>query len=354
MINLIGPINQLGYGITSLNVLKSLNKITDVAFWCIGQPQVTTQEDADIVSSCLSKATMPDFNAACIRIWHQNDMSQFIGNGDHIGYPIFELDEFNKTEKHHLSSLDKIFVCSHWAKDIVCNNININKDNVIVVPLGVDTNIYKPISTNNSGPTVFFNCGKWEIRKGHDILYSLFNQAFSVSDNVELWMMNENPFLSKEESKAWVDLYLNSKLGSKIRIINRVDTQQEVYNIMKQTDCGIFPSRAEGWNLELLEMMACGLNVITTGYSAHTEFCQENPFNVPISSNEIAYDGKWFMGKCGKWAKIGQSEKDLFIEHMRNIHNLKQNQQLISNYHGIEIASKYNWDHSARIILNNV
>ena len=72
-------------------------------------------------------------------------------------------------------------------------------------------------------------------------------------------------------------MYKGSGLGNKIRMIPRQKTQNDVYNIMIQTDCGVFPARAEGWNLELLEMMACGKQVIATNYSAHTEFC--NPDN---------------------------------------------------------------------------
>ena len=53
---------------------------------------------------------------------------------------------------------------------------------------------------------------------------------------------------------------------------------------MSQVDCGVFPSRAEGRNLELLEMMSAGKHVITTDYSAHTEFCtKDNAGLVPIT-----------------------------------------------------------------------
>ena len=75
------------------------------------------------------------------------------------------------------------------------------------------------------------------------------------------------------------------EIGHKVRFIDRVGTHQEVYNIMSRVDCGVFPSRAEGWNLELLELMACGKHVITTDYSAHTEFCtEENAMLIPINN----------------------------------------------------------------------
>lgn len=40
----------------------------------------------------LENAKMPDFQAPCLRIWHQFDMSHFTGSGEKIGFPIFELD----------------------------------------------------------------------------------------------------------------------------------------------------------------------------------------------------------------------------------------------------------------------
>jgi hypothetical protein len=43
--------------------------------------------------------------------------------------------------------------------------------------------------------------GKWEVRKGHDILVELFNDAFMSTDDVELWMCNHNPFYTKEENE---------------------------------------------------------------------------------------------------------------------------------------------------------
>lgn len=352
MINLISPINQLGYGIAGFNILKNLD---DVALWPIGQIQVYTEEDANIVRTALSKAIKPNFNAPCVRIWHQHDMAQFVGKGKRIGFPFFELNEFSDIEKHHLQSLDKIFVASDWAREIVLNQINISNENVCIVPLGVDIDIFKPSQPNQNNKTVFFNCGKWEIRKGHDFIISAFNEAFNEDDNVELWMMCENPFLDKEKENNWRKLYQNSKLGSKVRIIDRTATQNEVYNIMTQTDCGIFPARAEGWNLELLEMMSCGKHVITTNYSAHSEFCNnQNSHLIEINTEEVAYDGVWFHGKLGKWANLGDYQLEQAISIMRNIHKLKSNNELSINTNGIETANKFTWKNSANRVGENV
>ena len=347
MINIIAPINPLGYGVAGWNITKGLSKITDVALWPIGQIQLTSQEEADIINPLLQNSIMFDATAPCLKIWHQHDMAQFVGKGERIGFPIFELDEFNDVEKHNLNSLDRIFVCSNWAKTVVLDNLNIPSSKVNVVPLGVNSDLFKP-SESKSKKTIFFNCGKWEIRKGHDILVDIFNKAFTEEDDVELWMMTTNPFLSPEEDEQWKKLYLSSKLGDKIKFIDRVATHEEVYNIMCRTDCGIFPSRAEGWNLELLEMLSCGKRVITTNSTAHTEFCNDNnAYLVETPQREIAYDGKWFHGKCGSWAKISNEELDLFVDYMRNIHKLKQEDKLTINQDGIDTANRFSWDSSS-------
>lgn len=347
MINIIAPINPLGYGVAGWNITKGLSKITDVALWPIGQIQLTNQQEADMINPLLQNSIMFDVNAPCLKIWHQHDMAQFVGRGERVGFPIFELDEFNDMEKHNLHSLDRIFVCSQWAKNVVLDNVKIPHNKVHVIPLGVNSDLFQP-SESKSKKTVFFNCGKWEIRKGHDVLVDIFNKSFNEEDDVELWMMTTNPFLSPEEDQQWKKLYLNSKLADKIKFIDRVATHEEVYNIMSRTDCGIFPSRAEGWNLELLEMLSCGKKVITTNYSAHSEFCSDaNSYLVDIENIELAYDGKWFNGKCGSWAKISNTEIDLFVDYMKNVHKLKQDNELTTNHEGVITAKSFSWESSS-------
>ena len=360
LINIIAPIYHMGYGVVGLNVVKALAKSDyEVALFVIGQPNIP-DEDVPLVTECMNNSQLPNFDAPCIRIWHQHNMSQFVGKGLHVGYPIFELDNFTKEERHHLLSLDKIFVCSKWAKEVILKScmkqILLNTtlcDNIHVIPLGVDRGIFTETVSNRS-ETIFFNCGKWEFRKGHDFIVEAFNEAFEPSDDVELWMMCDNPFLSEEESSEWANLYKKSRLGDKIRLIPRQQSQKDVYNIMRQTDCGVFPSRAEGWNLELLEMMSCGKHVIATNYSAHTEFCnEENCRLIEIDKLESAYDGKWFFYQ-GQWGSLGDKQNESLVKNFREIHELKKTGNLGVNISGIETATKFSWENTANKVIGSL
>lgn len=348
MINLTAPINNLGYGVAGYNIFKNLYKLyPSAALYPISQPEFV---DEYINAGLNNRGSLKD--APSVKIWHQNDIHAHIGKGQHIGFPIFELTEFNEEEIRSLQHCDKIFVCSQWAKEVVLNQTNFDDSNVCVVPLGVDENIFQPRQSKRPN-TIFFNCGKWEKRKGHDILLECFNTAFSSSDDVELWMMCENPFIG-EANQQWINLYKNSPLGDKIRIIPRQQTHKDVYSIMAQADCGVFPARAEGWNLELLEMMACGKAVITTNYSAHTEFCNEdNAFLIDIDSLETAKDGVFFSGSYGEWASILDPQKQQLTEHMKNFHTMK-NSGWVQNSAGIETGNKFTWNNSVQELLNGL
>ena len=159
-----------------------------------------------------------------------------------------------------------------------------------------------------------------------------------------------NPFLTKEQEDVWLKLVDNSKLASKIKIYNRVNTQYDLATFINYADCGVFISRAEGWNNEIVEAMAMNKPIITTFYSAHTEYCDEENSNlVYVQEKELAYDDKWFNGQ-GNWAKLGDSELEQVVYHMRNVYT----NSIRSNPQGVVTAQKYNWAHTAKIISSTI
>jgi hypothetical protein len=64
----------------------------------------------------------------------------------------------------------------------------------------------------------------------------------------------------------------------------------------------------------------------------------------------VAYDGKWFHGKCGSWSKISDIELDLFVDYMRNVHKLKQDDKLTINQAGVDTAKRFSWENSSSLI----
>lgn len=349
-ININCPINTTGYGITSQNIVKALHKKDiDLSLFPIGNNiEVNSENDKNLIQNLINKSSNFNYQSPCLKIWHQFDLALRAGNGHYYSLPFFEIDKFNDREKHHLNYCDFILTASHWGKKILENN-NISKP-IYVTPLGVDLQIFspKPKIRLQKQNYIFFHIGKWEHRKSHDFLINAFNAAFNQNDDVELRLLPFNPFLNEQETNYWYNLIINSPLKDKIKIFNKLPTQYHLADFIDNADCGVFLSRAEGWNNEIIESMAMDKPIIATNYSAHTEYLnKDNCFLVEITDTEPANDGKWFNG-FGNWAKLGQDQFEQTIQYMRYVYN----NRIEKNPDGLITANKYTWDNTANIILN--
>jgi glycosyltransferase involved in cell wall biosynthesis len=333
----------------SCNVLKELiNLGIEVSLFPIHQISISSSSPfVPYIQQALR--TPYDKNADSLRIWHQFDLAGHVGHGRHIGFPIFELDKFNEVELHHLRSQDHLIVTCQWAKQILeKNQIGVPTS---IVNLGVDTSIFYPSSNLTSNKFIILNAGKWEVRKGHDILPDIIRRAFHPTDNYELWMLSHNFFCSDEEVTQWQSKYN----GLNVKFWPRLETQNELASIMRASTVGIFPSRAEGWNLELLEMMACGKPVIATSYSAHTEFCNgSNSYLFGDSISTVpAYDNKWFF-KQGNWLNITDDDIWTANQHIKHLYNRYSKGEKFYNINGMATAAQFSWAESARQIVERL
>ncbi len=344
MLSFTAPLNDRSYGYASFHILKELLKQgKSVCYWSIPSDEYI-QVEADyipLIQRAIDRRSTCDEWSPSVRIWHAHQLNPHNTKGPKYGWPIFELDRFTPREVEEINSQDYLIVSSEWGKGIMEAH---TRRPVKVVPLGVDTDIFSPAKASQDEVYTFINIGKIEFRKGHDILVEAFNLAFNDSDKVRLRLMWSNPFLQPYEVKEWENFYKNSFLGDKIEFIPWRATQAEVAQEISNADCGLFPSRAEGWNLGLLECMAMNKPVITTNYSAHTEYCNSaNSFLIePKSGLEPADDGKWFHGH-GNWMKMDSPEIRQLADYMRFVYdnNIRENPE------GVKTAQAFSWANSA-------
>lgn len=357
-LNLITSLDPIGYGYTGRSLLGELTRAgVQVALFPLSQSVFVGHDPQDPVRLGLANAERYDSSAPSVRIAFARSQAEHVGRGPHAGFPIFELDRFEPVEVHHLSQLDAILVCSKWAANVVeSSGIRVP---VTVAPLGVDRSIFheaagQRATRDRPGPTVFVNNGKWEWRKGHDFLLQAFCNAFTPGDDVLLRLLSRNAGVPDEVNDSWARIFLESRMGSRVQIIPRVANQHEVAALLADCDCGVFPSRAEGWNLGLLECMSVGLDAIATDYSAHSEYV--DPANcrvVHVEETEPARTGEWLWG-AGNWAKLGVSQMEQMVHHLREVHRLKREGTLPRNDAGIATAKAFTWRRTADAVLRAV
>lgn len=338
-------LGNTGYGYVGINILQELSANNNIGLTLIGGPLAESKEQARIINNAMESSCLIPNDSPCLKIWHQFDLLNKPGKGKYYALPFFEVDSFNQKELCHLNFPDELIVSCEWAKNIIINN-GINK-HIHVVPMGVDSKVFDHTKNQTTNKYVFCTIGKWEKRKAHDVIINCFNSAFDNNDDVELWLVTSNPFLSKEEESQWHKLVDDSKLRSKIKVFPRQPNHESIAKIISYVNCGIYISRGEGWNMELLEFMAMNKPVITSNYSAHTEYCtKDNSFLVDMDDVEPAIDGKWFFGESN-WGKIDQNQIDQTIEYMRYCYQNKVD----SNENGLNTAKQLSWKNTCDMLV---
>ena len=343
------PFCRTGYGIAGANLLDALVRLkADVAFHPLG-PVDPAIVPVPSLRDLQARATTLPAGAPSVRMLQQFDLLSHVGTGPRIGFPIFELDRFYAQELVHLKAQDRLLVCSDWARTVLRGNglVDIPID---VVPLGVDRRIFheQVPGAPPEDDTVFIQIGKIEPRKGQLDLLAAFEKAFTPTDRVRLVLHCHNPFLKAADLEALVGPFRRSPLADKIDLhLEPLPSQRDVARAIQRAHCGVFCSRAEGWNLEALEVLSMGKPLIATDYSAHTEFL------TPENTRLVEVDTLEPRG-VGHWAAFGHRQQEQLVSHLRLVHQQRVDGSLAQNAAGIRTAMHYSWEHAARCLLRAV
>jgi glycosyltransferase involved in cell wall biosynthesis len=158
-----------------------------------------------------------------------------------------------------------------------------------------------------------------------------------------------NPFLSRDAFEAQLAPFRRSPMARRITLqISELPTSRDVATLMASADCGVFPARAEGWNLELVEMLAMAKPVIATYATAHTAYLTaENAQLITLGPPESARPAG-FLGTWGSW---GEAQHEQLVNALRAVHRARQNDTLGLNLAGLATARSLSWDNAAEAML---
>jgi glycosyltransferase involved in cell wall biosynthesis len=162
---------------------------------------------------------------------------------------------------------DKITAISHDTKERAIRYYQA-PEGIEVIPLG----LVPPTSIlgtgdrvkDESGKTHFVSIGRLVARKGYFDLFRAF--ASMENKNTNLHVIGDGPLLPELRMEI-------SKLGVTDRIeMHGRATEEQKYQILKQSDVYVSASHHEGFGICFLEAMYSGLPIITTNIGGHTDF----------------------------------------------------------------------------------
>jgi GT2 family glycosyltransferase/glycosyltransferase involved in cell wall biosynthesis len=269
-----------------------------------------------------------------------------------IGFSMLEVDGFPAEWIRQANKMDEIWVPSEFNRQtmLACGL----KRPIYKIPLGVDCNYFNPQITslkNNNNDYVFFTNIEWGERKNPQMQLQQFNQTFKAHDDVCLIAKLNNRDPSINLQQAIKNLKLKSSGGRIYFIINRVFDFYQLPLLYRSIDCYITAGRGEGWDMPLMEAMACGLPTIATNWGAHQEFATEqNSYLLDIKGTIPA------RAKCPYYDGFNWADPDPehFSSLLKVVFNNPQQAQQKGLIAAKQMQQQWSWGNTADKIINRL
>jgi autotransporter strand-loop-strand O-heptosyltransferase len=229
-----------------------------------------------------SKEFTPDVNIVLCETNHHLFYDNYYG--PKIAYNVWESTLQPEGYFNKLQEFDELWVPSKWQRDCtIAQGYNPNK--IKVVPEGVDVNTFFPEETSHKltsdGRFKFFLAGRWDYRKSIKEIIETFLKTFDKSEPVDLIISVDNPFSGDGMKTTEERLEHYGLSDDRIKILH-FPPREEYIRILKSCDAFVSCARSEGWNLPLIESMACGTPSIYSNCSGQLEFAEGKGIPVKI------------------------------------------------------------------------
>ncbi len=200
-----------------------------------------------------------------------------------LAYTFFE-SPLGPNAAENAKKYDVVFCGSTWCLERM-KEAGITNGEVLIQ--GVDHSIFKPGFRMGDNQFRVFSGGKFEYRKGQDLVIAAFAEFAKTEPTAHLvcawfnpWpqliysMWNSRHIVFEAEGKTQME-FMSSLLrrnGVENFTVLPQLTQRELASQMQNTDCGLFPNRCEGGtNLVLMEYAACGRPVVANALTGHAD-----------------------------------------------------------------------------------
>jgi glycosyltransferase involved in cell wall biosynthesis len=175
------------------------------------------------------------------------------------------------------SNVDEVWVPSEYVRRMYLE-AGIDPEHVVTIPNGVDLEAFTPDGPRRDLPdagdgTRFLFVGGLIGRKGADLLFSAWCEAFAGRDDVTLVLKDfgADGIYCAGDRGALREHAASDALPRIILIEDELETA-EVAALYRSCDVLVHPYRGEGFAMPVLEAMACGLPAIVTGGGPTDEF----------------------------------------------------------------------------------
>jgi glycosyltransferase involved in cell wall biosynthesis len=281
------------------------------------------------------------------------------------GYTFFEINVLSSQNiESARNNFDIIVTGSKWCEAVLRNH---GLNTVTTIIQGIDPQLFNPAHAEKElfkDHFVIFSGGKFELRKGQDIVIKAYKILQDRHPDVMLvnawynpWTFSMQTMAASPYIKCNIDETDYLKAINKILLENGIDLNRvinvlprqnaQMARLYKNTDVGLFPNRCEGGtNLVLMEYMACGKPVIASFSSGHKDIL--DPINAILIKNMKPFN---ITSKEVLQAVWDDPDLDETIAHLEMAYQSRGNLKLIGEKAGSDMA-RLTWEKTGQAFYN--
>ncbi len=359
------PDPRIGYGVCALNLKKELEHTMDNNLFQIIVSDPTDNIRFNQICAKLN-SNKAKFNFINIHLTHclSKDLLDMNLPGYKVLYTLFEADRLPLGTREVANKYDLVLTPSKWGADVLSTEISPQK--VGVAPLGVDPKVFHSWDRNykreDKSIFTFLAVGKYEDRKSYQEIIEAFELSFPKESKYRLLLKLDNFFLTNTYEQA--TKLIKKERSHQIIILKNQSSHnflkvEDMAQLFRSADCFLFPSKAEGWGLPLIEAISCGTPYIAVNYSGQSEYlkyCKQLYSEVKYTKELIKdkfflHFNKFDKDKDVSWAKPEIKDLANKMNLISNNWEVVKEQALLN----AEIIHKeFSWKISAEKLINIV
>jgi len=278
--------------------------------------------------------------------------------GPKIAFTVWETTRYPKSFFNALNEFNQVWVPSKWQRECSIEQ-GMDPNKIKVVPEAVDGNTFFPnekvsLPEYEDNRFKFVIFGRWDFRKSTKELIESFLQEFGKDEPVDLVLSIDNQYASDGFKTTEERLEHYNLMDSRIKI-KHFPTREEYIKYLQKGHVFLSCARSEGWNLPLIEAMACGTPSIYSNCSAQLEFAVGKGLPVRIKDTIPAVSGEY--------STYSQSEMpgNFYVPDYEHLKEIMRDAYENYDYHkkqalkeSILIRNEFTWKKAAQIAYNEI
>lgn len=271
----------------------------------------------------------------------------YIFKGKTINFTMWESSRTPPKWSKLMNYYDKVWTPSEWGKHVMVD-CGVKSD-IDVVPLGVNTDIFKYRNPNQMlgiKPFRFliYANAHWDNeRKNYQLAFDAFQKAFGYSKDVELVL------------KVSVKGRQNVPTAPNVRLEVGRYSASKLCDLLHQAHCFVFVSSGEGFGLPPREAMASGVPVIVSNSSAMQDIAIDK-YSFPVEPSGKRKPNQYpsVYGNSNQLGFIDTFTVDAVAEQMRYVYESYEEAINRANNAAQFIQMNQTYKHTAKRIFELV